>query len=52
MDPPPIIDQGSVNEYKNFIKEAVNNSSSAEAVELYWYMLEIFTDHDADKAEN
>merc|ERR1711945_50860 len=49
MDPHPIIDQGTVDEYKNFIKEAVNNPSSAEAVELYWYMLEIFTDHDADK---
>merc|ERR1711963_93157 len=49
LDPHPIIDQGSVDEYKKFIKEAVTNSSSAEAVELYWYMLEIFTDHDADK---
>merc|ERR1719309_950749 len=27
----------------------LSNPSSAEAVELYWYMLEIFTDHDADK---
>merc|ERR1712130_641096 len=49
MDPHPIIDQGSVEEYKKFIKTAITNSSSAEAVELYWYMLEIFTDHDADK---
>merc|ERR1712198_712698 len=49
MDPHPIIDQGSVEEYKKFIEEAVTNSSSAEALELYWYMLEIFTDHDADK---
>merc|ERR1711931_318270 len=49
MDPHPIIDQGSVDEYKKFIKEAVTNSSSAEAVELYWVMLEIFTDHDTDK---
>merc|ERR1712002_361252 len=31
MDPHPIIDQGSVEEYKKFIKEAVTNSSSAEA---------------------
>ena len=30
-------------------KAAIDNSSSAEALELYWYMLEIFTDHDADK---
>merc|ERR1719308_213732 len=49
MDPHPIIDQGTVDEYKNFIKEGITNSSSAEAVELYWYMMEIFTDHDADK---
>merc|ERR1712198_107885 len=49
LDPHPIIDQGSVEEYKKFIKEAVTNSGSAEAVELYWYMLEIFTDHDVDK---
>merc|ERR1712029_66936 len=49
MDPHPIIDQGSVEEYKKFIKAAIDNSSSAEALELYWYMLEIFTDHDADK---
>merc|ERR1712193_69853 len=49
MDPHPIIDQGSVDEYKKFIKAAIDNSSSAEALELYWYMLEIFTDHDADK---
>merc|ERR1712189_103396 len=49
MDPHPIIDQGSVEEYKKFIKEASTNPSSAEAIELYWYMLEIFTDHDTDK---
>merc|ERR1712133_439 len=49
MDPRPIIDHGSVDEYKNFIKAAIDDTSSAEAVELYWYMLEIFTDHDADK---
>merc|ERR1712029_1266904 len=49
LDPHPIIDHGSVEEYKKFIKAAIDNSSSAEAVELYWYMLEIFTDHDADK---
>merc|ERR1712113_874103 len=49
MDPHPIIDQGSVDEYKKFIKEGVTNPSSAEAVELYWYMLEIFTEFDTDK---
>merc|ERR1711915_675393 len=49
MDPHPIIDRGSVDDYKKFVKEGIINSSSAEAVELYWYMLEIFTDHDTDK---
>merc|ERR1712098_377919 len=49
MEPHPIIDRGSVDEYKKFIKEGITNSSSAEAVELYWYMLEIFTEHDQEK---
>merc|ERR1712098_424449 len=49
LDPHPIIDHGSVDEYKKFIKAAIDISSGAEAVELYWYMLEIFTDQDADK---
>jgi len=49
MDPHPIIDQGSVDEYKKFIKTAIENPESTEAVELYWYMLEIFTEHDAEK---
>merc|ERR1712243_373544 len=49
MDPHPIIDQGSVEEYKKFIKTAIEKSNSAESLELYWYMLEIFTEHDTDK---
>merc|ERR1719381_167043 len=49
MDPHPIIDQGSVDQFKTFIKAAVESPSSAEGVELYWYMLEIFTDYDSDK---
>merc|ERR1712211_168392 len=49
LDSHPIIDHGSVDEYKKFIKAAIDNSSGSEAVELYWYMLVIFTDHDADK---
>merc|ERR1712189_150219 len=38
LDAHPIIDHGSVEEYKTFIKTAIDNSSSAEAVELYWYI--------------
>merc|ERR1712142_844094 len=49
MDPHPIIDQGSVDEYKKFIETAINKADSTEAVELYWYMLEIFTEHDLEK---
>merc|ERR1711915_62959 len=49
MDPHPIIDQGSVDQFQTFIKAAVETPSSAEGVELYWYMLEMFTDHDSDK---
>merc|ERR1711973_1027875 len=49
LDPHPIIDQGSVEEYKKFIETAINKSSSAEAVELYWYMVEMFTEHDQQK---
>merc|ERR1712111_224631 len=49
LDAHPIIDHGSVDDYKKFISAAIGNSSSSEAVELYWYMLEIFTDHDTDK---
>merc|ERR1712002_1250326 len=49
MDPHPIIDQGSVEEYKKFIETAINKSDSTEAVELYWYMVEMFTEHDQQK---
>merc|ERR1712035_229800 len=49
MDPHPIIDQGRVEEYKKFIKTAIETPESAEAVELYWYMLEVFTEHDMEK---
>merc|ERR1711868_250017 len=49
MDPHPIIDQGSVEQFKTFIKAGVSSPDSPEHVELYWYMLEIFTDHDSDK---
>merc|ERR1712189_84459 len=49
LDPHPIIDQGSVDEYKKFIETAINKSDSSEAVELYWYMVEMFTEHDQEK---
>merc|ERR1712112_615818 len=46
LDPHPIIDQGSVDQFKNFIKAGMASPNSPEHLELYWYMLEIFTDHD------
>merc|ERR1719378_194356 len=49
MDLHPIIDQGSVEEYKKFIETAINKSDSSEALELYWYMVEMFTEHDLQK---
>ena len=49
LDAHPIIDHGSVDDYKKFIKTAIETPESAEAVELYWYMLEIFTEHDMEK---
>merc|ERR1711874_228174 len=49
MDPHPIIDHGSVDQYKEFIKTAICPNPCPPQVELYWYMLEIFTDHDSDK---
>merc|ERR1711972_1304493 len=48
MEPHPIIDHGSVEEYKEFIKVAICPTPCPQQVELYWYMLEIFTDHDSD----
>merc|ERR1712055_442498 len=49
MAPHPMIDTGDVAQYKAFIKAAVGKVAGPEHVELYWYMLEIFTDHDTDK---
>merc|ERR1712058_146244 len=43
LDPHPIIDQGSLDEYKKFVETAINKSDSTEAVELYWYMVENFS---------
>ena len=49
MDPHPIIDAGSVDQYKTFIKAAMASPTSSEHVELYWFMLELFTEHDGSK---
>jgi len=49
LSPHPIIDHGNAEEYKAFIKKAVTNVTGPENVELYWFMLELFTDHDTTK---
>merc|ERR1711973_342882 len=49
LAPHPIIDHGTVDQYKAFIKTAVTKVGSAENVELYWFMLELFTDSDTTK---
>merc|ERR1712168_1638231 len=49
LDPHPIIDHGTVEQYKTFIKAAVTNVGGPENTELYWFMLELFTDHDTTK---
>merc|ERR1712083_1011203 len=49
LDPHPIIDHGNVDQYKAFIKAALTNVGGPENTELYWFMLELFTDHDTNK---
>merc|ERR1711973_12244 len=49
MTPHPMIDTGNVSQYKEFVKAALSKVAGPQHVELYWYMLEIFTDHDTDK---
>merc|ERR1711962_1040637 len=49
MTPHPMIDTGNVAQYKEFVKAALGMVAGPQHVELYWYMLEIFTDHDTDK---
>ena len=49
LAPHPIIDYGTVDQYKAFINAAVTKVGGAENTELYWFMLELFTDHDATK---
>merc|ERR1712115_798 len=49
MEAHPMIDTGDAGQYKTFIKAALDKVAGPQHVELYWYMLEIFTDHDTDK---
>merc|ERR1712080_583755 len=51
LDAHPIPDHGSLIEFTAFIKKAVV-AGSAEHTELFWFLLEIFTEHDTDKDGN
>merc|ERR1711868_277928 len=46
--PHPILDHGSKEQYVEFIKKATD-ASSAENLEMYWFLVEIFTDADSNK---
>merc|ERR1712033_125010 len=46
--PHPILDHGSKAEYLEFIKKA-SSTSNPENLELYWFLVEIFTDEDSNK---
>ena len=51
MEPHPILNNGTREELKAFIARAVV-PGTPEHTELFWYILEIFIDHDADKDGN
>merc|ERR1712227_206979 len=46
--PHPILDHGNKSEYLEFIKKA-SNTANPENLELYWFLVEIFTDEDSNK---
>merc|ERR1712126_436385 len=46
--PHPILDHGSKAEYLEFIKKA-SDTKNPENLELYWFLVEIFTDEDSNK---
>merc|ERR1711868_203880 len=46
--PHPILDHGNKAEYLEFIKKA-SNTANPENLELYWFLVEIFTDEDSNK---
>ena len=47
----PILDHGNLAEFTIIIKKAIIPCTT-EHNELYWYLLEIFTEHDTDKDGN
>ena len=49
IPPHPIIDHGNKEEFITFLKSAVQ-PGTAEHTELFWYLAEIFTEGDTNKA--
>jgi len=48
MDAHPILDQGDLEQFKKFLKSAVE-LGTAERTELYWLLMELFTESDVNK---
>merc|ERR1712215_357108 len=48
LDHHPILDHGNAEQYKTFIKAAVN-VGTPENTELYWFLIELFTEADRNK---
>jgi Ca2+-binding EF-hand superfamily protein len=51
LDPHPILNHGTKEEFKAFATKAVE-PGTAEHTELFWYILECFIDHDSNKDGN
>merc|ERR1719369_1883199 len=51
LDPHPILDHGDKTQFTTFVKKAVI-TGTAEHTELYWYLLEMFLDHDTNRDGN
>merc|ERR1712055_21039 len=51
LDPHPILNAGTKDEFKTFVTKAVE-TGTPEHTELFWYILETFLDHDTNKDGN
>jgi len=48
LDPHPVLDHGNLEQFVEFIKTAVK-PGTAEHTELYWFLLELFTESDSNQ---
>jgi len=48
LDPHPILDHGDLEQFKCFLRKALE-LGTPEHTEMYWYLLELFTECDADQ---